>query len=155
MGRILSIDLGEKRVGLAISDEEQIIAQSLVTITYKNEEDLINQLKQIIQERQICEIVIGNPISLAGKDTKRSKWVENFKQKLTESIKLPIHLFDERLTSQLAARFLEETNPPSRERHQKRILLNKSSLTKHAIDRIAATIILEDFIAYKKNKKTI
>ncbi|MDH5186452.1 MAG: Holliday junction resolvase RuvX, partial [candidate division WOR-3 bacterium] len=70
MGRILCLDLGERRVGLAISDETQTIAQSLDTITFKNEPDLIATLKRIAAEHNISEIVIGNPISLAGKKTK-------------------------------------------------------------------------------------
>lgn len=137
MGRILSIDLGERRVGLAVSDENQIIAQGLDTLSFKNEQDLIAKLKQIIQERMVSEIVIGNPISLSGKKTKRSIWVGVFQEKLKDVINIPINLFDERLTSQMSLRILSETyREPSRQ--------------KNAIDKIAATIILEDYLASKK-----
>jgi putative Holliday junction resolvase len=137
VGRILSIDLGERRVGLAVSDENQIIAQGLDTLSFKNEQDLIAKLKQIIQERMVSEIVIGNPISLSGKKTKRSIWVGVFQEKLKDVINIPINLFDERLTSQMSLRILSETyREPSRQ--------------KNAIDKIAATIILEDYLASKK-----
>ncbi|MDH5683199.1 MAG: Holliday junction resolvase RuvX [bacterium] len=136
MGRILCLDLGERRVGLAISDETQTIAQSLDTITFKNEPDLIATLKRIAAEHNISEIVIGNPISLAGKKTKRSNMVDSFQAKLQKFIDLPIKLFDERFTSQLAIRILSETY---RKPHRK----------KAAIDKLAATIILEDYIAAK------
>lgn len=139
MGRILSIDFGQARVGLAISDETQTIAQSFSTISYKDDEELIMTLSKIIKERKVTEIVVGNPISLSGKKTKRSVEVESFLTKLKKTISLPIKLFDERLTSQLSRRILGT-------------VYKKPSRQKEAIDKLAATIILEDYLAAKRNR---
>lgn len=146
MSRILSIDLGEQRVGLAISDEHQIIAQSLDTINFKDENNLITKIKQIVEDRMISEIVLGNPISLSGNKTKRSVWVEDFQSKLERELNIPIKLFDERFTSQLAIRILEQAERSVR--LPKKPIKAKSY--KGQIDKLAATIILEDYLAYKR-----
>ncbi len=146
MSRILSIDLGEQRVGLAISDELQIIAQSLETINFKDENALITKIKQIVKDRVISEIVLGNPISLSGNKTKRSIWVEDFQSKLEKELNIPINLFDERFTSQLATRILELSKRSART-SSKNV---KTKSYKGQIDKLAATIILEDYLAYKK-----
>ena len=138
MGRILSIDLGERRVGLAISDENQTIAQGLNTINHKNEDDLISTIKQVVNERRVGEIVIGYPISLSGNKTKRSNWVEDFQKKLEKIFNIPVNLFDERLTSQLATRFLEEANQPRRGTNPNKTIKNKRM--KQVVDKLAATI---------------
>jgi len=148
MGRILSIDLGERRVGLAISDESQTIAQGLNTINHKNEDDLIAAINQIVNERLVGEIVIGYPISLSGNKTKRSNWVEDFKKKLEKIVDIPVNLFDERLTSQLAMRFLEEANQPRRGMKPNKIIRNNQM--KQVVDKLAATIILQDYLNLKK-----
>ena len=148
MGRILSIDLGECRVGLAISDESQTIAQGLNTINHKNEDDLIAAINQIVNERLVGEIVIGYPISLSGNKTKRSNWVEDFKKKLEKIVDIPVNLFDERLTSQLAMRFLEEANQPRRGMKPNKIIRNNQM--KQVVDKLAATIILQDYLNLKK-----
>lgn len=146
MSRILSIDLGEQRVGLAISDELQIIAQSLETINFKDENALITKIKQIVKDRVISEIVLGNPISLSGNKTKRSIWVEDFQSKLEKELNIPINLFDERFTSQLATRILELSKRSART-SSKNV---KTKSYKGQIDKLAATIILEDYLTYKK-----
>ncbi len=146
MSRILSIDLGEQRVGLAISDELQIIAQSLETINFKDENALITKIKQIVKDRVISEIVLGNPISLSGNKTKRSIWVEDIQSKLEKELNIPINLFDERFTSQLATRILELSKRSART-SSKNV---KTKSYKGQIDKLAATIILEDYLAYKK-----
>jgi len=148
MGRILSIDLGERRVGLAISDENQTIAQGLNTINHKNEDDLISTIKQVVNERRVGEIVIGYPISLSGNKTKRSNWVEDFQKKLEKIFAIPVNLFDERLTSQLATRFLEEANQPRRGTNPNKTIKNKRM--KQVVDKLAATIILQDYLKFKK-----
>jgi putative pre-16S rRNA nuclease len=159
MGRILSIDLGEKRVGLAISDETQTIAQGLATINFESESDLIERLKQIIQERTVSEIVIGYPLSLSSQETARSIWVKAFLEKLQKQMTIPIHLFDERLTSLMAERFLEEANQPrmGTSRHHRpshgasmAAKIHKQNKVKQVIDKLAATIILEDYLSSKR-----
>jgi putative Holliday junction resolvase len=159
MGRILSIDLGERRVGLAISDETQTIAQGLDTINFDNEPDLIEQLKRIIQERMVSEIVIGYPLSLSSQETKRSIWVKTFLEKLQKQVTIPIKLFDERLTSLMAERFLEEANQTRRgtSRHHRpshgasvAAKIHKQNKVKQVIDKLAATIILEDYLNSKQ-----
>ena len=159
MGRILSIDLGERRVGLAISDETQTIAQGLATINFENEGDLIEQIKRIIQERIVSEIVIGYPLSLSSQETKRSNWVKAFLEKLQKQVTIPIQLFDERLTSLMAERFLEEANQLRKgisRRHRPSYgasataKIHKQKQVKQVIDKLSATIILEDYLSSKQ-----
>ena len=159
MGRILSIDLGERRVGLAISDETQTIAQGLATIDFVNEGDLIERIKRIIQERMVTEIIIGNPISLSGQETQRSIWVKAIIEQVQKQVTVPIHLFDERLTSQLAERFLAEANQTKRGAspryrpsygESRAAKIQKHNQKKQVIDKLAATIILEDFLTSKQ-----
>lgn len=140
MGRILALDFGVRQVGLALSDETQRIAQGLQTFKYTSEKELIARIEKIVKECQVSEIVIGNPISLSGQKTRSSQKVANFQAKLAKCINIPIKLFDERLTSQLAIRILAT-------------VYQKPLRKKAATHKLSATIILEDYLAKKDQKR--
>ena len=138
MGRILGIDYGDSRVGLALSDPTKTIASPFQTISNRGQGWLFQKLNHIIIEKDIEFLVIGLPIGLNGKDTQQTKKVRDF-AKAIEVIKLPIYLQDERLSSQSAAKSLREQKI-------------KTGHNKHLIDERAAAIFLQQYLDYSKNK---
>ena len=136
MNRILGIDYGERRVGLALSDPLNIFAKPFLTIDRKLSFDLLKEIKRVIQENSVNQIVIGIPLNMKGMDSKQTVIVREFIKELGTKIKLPIHLQDERLSSKAAEHIL--------------LLQNKSpSRNKGSIDSTAACLILQEFLDSK------
>jgi putative Holliday junction resolvase len=94
MSRYLGIDYGEKRVGLALSDPTLTLAQPLKTIKYSSAEQLLKELVQIINEKEVQKIIIGLPITLKGTDSEKTREVRKFGEKLESKTSVPIILFD-------------------------------------------------------------
>ena len=133
MGRILGIDHGSVRVGLALSDPLKIIAKPYKTITYKNGNDLFRQLNGIITDECVEHIVVGFPKGMGGQTTKQTEIVTLFVQQLKEEIDLSVSLEDERLSSVSAEKAL--------------ILQNvKTGHNKGRIDETAAAIVLQQYL---------
>ncbi|OYD16834.1 Holliday junction resolvase RuvX [candidate division WOR-3 bacterium JGI_Cruoil_03_51_56] len=149
MGRILCLDIGEKRTGVAVTDETKTIAQGLRTIEHKGQNQLIEEIKRLMSEYEPELIVIGRPLSLSGKPSTRSEMVRRFSTKLGKLLKLPIELFDERYSTTRANRVLEQAYGGPR-RRQMPPATGRTRSRKMAVDRIAATIILEDYLAARK-----
>ncbi len=135
--RILGIDFGEKRIGLAVSDLLRITAQPLQTLKIKNPAEIFNELEKVISEKNISEIVVGMPFNLKGEKGATAKKVEEFIQKLKEKFQLPVQAWDERFTSFIAERTIREIGKsPSR---------NKAK-----VDQISAVLILQGFLDHLK-----
>ena len=100
--RLLGIDPGKKRVGIAISDENKLVSTPLKTIEKKNNIDLINEILEIIKENDIKGIVVGNPINMDGSKGPSSQSAKDFAKNLSNFISIPIVMWDERLSSQAA-----------------------------------------------------
>ena len=133
MNRILAIDYGDVRVGLALSDLTCTIAQPFKTLSYDDMDHLINQLSEIITEKQVNKIVVGIPYNMKGDDTQQTTKVRKFVSILEENLGYEIIFVDERLTSSEAEKFM----------HQMDI---KTGFNKAKIDKIAASIILQEYI---------
>jgi putative Holliday junction resolvase len=99
--RVLGIDYGEKRIGLAVSDESQTLARELNILSPK---EFWQQIKNTIDENQITKIVLGWPLNMRGEMTDKTREVEIFKLRLESETGLPVETMDERLTSQMAAK---------------------------------------------------
>jgi len=128
--RILGIDFGEKRVGIAISDPLFMIAMPLETIERKKIEEGINK---ILERFPVKHIVIGYPLRTNGKKGKRAEQVEKFAKKIKEKFNIEITLWDERYSTVEAERIMKDMNrKPSRE--------------KERVDRIAASLILQSYL---------
>ena len=97
--RLIGLDLGSKRIGISICDEKQSIATPFKTINKTNINDLISQLKEIINENNIKGIIIGNPINMDGSLGKSSQSVKDTGNNISKLIELPICLWDERLST--------------------------------------------------------
>ena len=132
MGRILGVDYGDSRIGLAISDLNKIIASPFKTIKNEGGHRLKDEFKNIIIDNEIEDIVLGLPISLSGKETKQTVKVRDF-FKFLEDFNVPVHMQDERLSSLSAKKSLIEQKV-------------KTGHNKHLIDSTAAAIFLQQFI---------
>lgn len=136
MGQILAIDYGKARCGLAATDDMQIIASGLDTVETKN---VIEFLKKYIVANNVEEVVIGLPTDLKGNlsevETEILKFIENFKKEFPT---LTIHRFDERFTSKMASFFISQSGKSKKQRQEKGL-----------IDKISATIILQNFLEYR------
>jgi putative Holliday junction resolvase len=134
--RIMAIDYGSRRIGLAVSDELGITAQGLPTLHRTNKRNDFDQLRRTIKQFAIGEIVVGLPLRMSGEAGTQSEKVEEFAEELRKRFKLPVHLFDERLTSVEANRLLDET-------------AMSDSRRKEVVDQIAAVLILEAFLGFR------
>jgi len=132
-GRILALDVGSRRIGLAVSDPLGITAQGIETLHRKNKRADFEQLAKIIEERDVREIVVGHPLHMSGDASPQSLRVAEFAEALRRRFDLPVHLWDERLTSTQANRLLRETEMSIRRRAQ-------------VVDRLAAVLILQSFL---------
>jgi putative Holliday junction resolvase len=131
--RILAIDYGSRRMGLAVSDPLGITAQGLETLERKNKRRDFARLERVLREYQVAEIVLGNPLRMSGEQGVQSQKVADFAQELRERFQLTVHLWDERLTSAQANRVLREAELSIQKRAQ-------------AVDRMAAVLILQSFL---------
>ncbi|KPL12782.1 hypothetical protein AMJ74_06140 [candidate division WOR_3 bacterium SM1_77] len=133
--RIMAIDYGLKRVGVAITDALCTIAQPLLTIEPRSASALIKRLKCIAQENEVGLIILGNPLSLQGKSTEMSNRIERFLKKLRRSIDVEVVLWDERYVSKYAMNRMRSLGISGK---------------KEEIDRIAAAIILDEYLESKR-----
>ena len=133
MSRILGIDYGSVRVGLSLSDLTQTIAKPFNTITYKNLDDLLSQLKAVIDNNQVCKLVVGIPYNMKGQDTKQTLKVKEFITFLEDNLSLEVELIDERLSSIEAEKTMHKMNI-------------KTGHNKAEIDKIAASVILQEYL---------
>ena len=97
--RLIGLDLGSKRIGVSICDEKQLIATPLKTINRNTLNELISDLKSIIDENNIKGIIIGNPLNMDGSSGRSAQSVKDTSQKIEENINIPICLWDERLST--------------------------------------------------------
>jgi len=140
--RILAIDYGERRIGLAISDPMRIIATGLETLTVKSESQAIEQLKRIVAENEVREILIGLPMSLKGTQSAKAAVVMKFSEKLEQATHLPIRFWDERFSTVTAQRLLLQTETKKKRRN------------KEKIDQLAAIVILRNYLDSSESQNT-
>jgi putative Holliday junction resolvase len=131
--RILALDLGKKRIGLAISDPLGITAQGLPNLVRVRKRADLAALDQLVRERQVGLILMGNPINMRGDEGRQSGWVREFAQALEQRTGLPVKLWDERLTSVEANRVLRSSG----------ISIEKRAA---AVDRLSAVILLQSYL---------
>ena len=131
--RILAIDYGSRRMGLAVSDLLGITAQGIETLQRRNKRTDFARLGQTIRQYNVQEIVLGYPLRMSGEAGTQSQKVAEFAEELRQRFGLPVHLWDERLTSAEANRLLKEAELSIQKRAQ-------------AVDRMAAVLILQSFL---------
>ena len=131
--RILALDLGKRRIGLAISDELGITAQGLETLERTRVRDDLARLKEIIEEKRVALVVVGNPLHMSGDESRQSGYAREFADRLGGYAGVETMLWDERLTTVEAGRVLRESGISSRKRAQ-------------AVDRLSAVLILKAYL---------
>lgn len=136
--RILGVDLGKRRVGLALSDETQMLATALETLDGRDRDALFGALRERIRQHGIGEVVVGHPRRTDGTAGPEAKAAEAFAERLRAACDLPVHLQDERLTSVQANRAMQEAGARGRERRE-------------AVDRVAAVLILQGFLDRRRH----
>ena len=139
--RILALDFGSRNIGLAVSDQLGLTAQGLPTLRRSNKRNDFDHLRRVIKEYGIGEIVMGLPLRMSGAEGIQSEKVQVFAEELRRKFKLPVHLFDERLTSVEANRMLRETEMSIRRRAE-------------VVDQVAAVLILQSFLEFRKQDRT-
>jgi putative holliday junction resolvase len=133
MGRVMAIDYGKKRTGLAVTDSLRIIATALETVPTT---DLLNYLKKYLLREQVDEFVVGMPKTLKNEDSEIAPLVRDFVEQLKVTFpEKPIHLVDERFTSKMAMRAMIDGGMKKKDRQ-----------VKGNVDKISATIILQSFM---------
>lgn len=131
--RVMGLDVGSKTIGVAVSDPLGITAQGLPTIRRTNKRADFARLAEIIAEYQVCEIVVGYPLRLSGMEGTQSEKMQVFAEELRRKSGLPVHLWDERLTSSQANRILRDADLSIKKRGE-------------AVDRMAAVLILQSWM---------
>lgn len=137
---ILAVDLGKARTGLAICDKGELLASPLTTITEYNRENLLEKIADIAKERSVEMLVVGLPKNMDGSQGESALAAKEFAKKLAEKTILPVAMQDERGTTITAHSYLNRTDTRGKKR-------------KAVVDTVAATIILEDYLNYRKNNK--
>jgi putative Holliday junction resolvase len=131
--RILGLDVGSKRIGLAVSDPLGITAQGLDTLHRQNKRLDFEHLERVIREYAVAEIVVGLPLRMSGGEGTQAEKMQVFAEEIRRRFQLPVHLWDERLTSAQANRLLRETEMSIKRRGQ-------------VVDRMAAVLILQSWM---------
>lgn len=137
--RVLALDYGSKSMGLAVTDELGITAQGLPTLRRTNKRNDLDYLRRVIKQYSVGEIVMGLPLRLSGETGIQADKVGLFAEELRKKFKVPVHLFDERLTSVEANRVLRESEMSIRRRAE-------------VVDQLAAVLILQAFLQARQSQ---
>lgn len=140
--RYLALDVGSKRIGVAVSDELGLTAQPVLTLERRrNQREDLRSIARLCRRYEVAGIVVGNPRGADGQIAAQAAKIQSFANELGELAKLPIHLWDERLTSHEAHQILYEAGH-ERQSHRK------------VVDQVAATLILQSFLDEKRRTET-
>jgi putative Holliday junction resolvase len=131
--RILALDLGKRRIGLAVSDELGITAQGLETRQRGNMREDLAYFANLVSELNVGLLLMGNPIHMSGKEGRQAEYTRDFAERLKERTGLPVVFWDERLTSVEAGRVLRDSGISIEKRAQ-------------AVDRLSAVILLASYL---------
>jgi putative Holliday junction resolvase len=132
-GRVLALDLGKRRIGLALSDELGITAQGLETLERSNIREDLARLAQLASDKNVTLFLMGNPLHMSGREGRQTEYTRDFAERLHAVTGLPVEFRDERLTTVEAERVLRQSGISIQKRAK-------------AVDRLAAVILLESYL---------
>lgn len=138
--RILAVDYGDARTGIAVSDSSELLASPVGTIKEYNAEKLAHKIADISREQSAGEIIVGLPINMNGTEGPRADKCREFGDMLRELVNVEVKMWDERSTTVTAHQFLNETNVRGKKR-------------KAVVDTVAATVILESYLSFRRKQK--
>lgn len=131
--KVLGLDLGEKRIGIAVSDELGMTAQGRTNVEYVYIEDAVNLIKGIAEEERVSEIVVGFPLNMDGTEGPQAKKAAAFADNLKTKLSLPVKLWDERLSTMSVQRMMISADVSRAKRKMK-------------VDKLAAQVILQGYL---------
>jgi len=137
-GRVMALDLGEKRIGVAVSDELRLIAQSYGVLKRKSRPEDFARYQAIIAEQKITLLVVGLPITLGGGESQKTTWVRDYTADLQRHLTIPVEFWDESLTTVEAEASLRVRNI-------------RGKKAKERVDAVAAAFILQNYLDEKRN----
>lgn len=138
--KILAVDLGDARTGIACCDKFEMMAYPVGVIHEKNYEKIIEKVAETAQKEKVERIVVGYPKNMDGTIGERGEKSEDFVERLSQIVNVPVVLWDERGTTITAIGYLNETDIRGKKR-------------KNVVDAVAATIILENYLSWRKHNK--
>ncbi len=139
--KIMAVDYGDARTGLAVCDRTEFLASPIGTIEERNANVLAMKVAHMAKQYEVGEIVVGLPVNMNGSYGPRAEKCRNFANMLNELTEIPVNMWDERSTTVTAHQILNQTNVRGKDR-------------KAVVDTVAATVILEGYLEYRrKNKK--
>lgn len=133
----MGLDVGDRRVGVAVSDELGITAQPVLTLVRSNRRQDLKSIQRLIRRYHCSAIVVGNPLYMSGDQSPQAAKAQTFAQMLRDETGLPVHLWDERLTTTEAHRHLHAAGRAGSEH-------------KAVVDQVAAVLILEGYLSARK-----
>lgn len=137
---MLALDVGKKRIGLAISDELGITAQGLETLQRSRIREDLEKLGSIAKSSNVQALLVGRPLHMSGSESRQSEYTREFAERLGNYLGIPVVYWDERLTSAEAERMLRTAGASLEEKRR-------------AVDRLAAVLLLESYLGYLENVK--
>ena len=133
MGRILALDVGEKRIGVAITDALNIIAQGLEVIKQKNPDETLSRIMDIVKKNNVSKVIVGMPFNMDGSKGSAAQNIQGFVEFLKKNLTIDVETIDERLTTAQGERILLDADISRKKR-------------KLSIDKIAAQLILQTYL---------
>jgi putative holliday junction resolvase len=132
-GRVMALDVGDRRVGVAVSDELGLTAQPVLTLTRTNKKQDLKSLGRLLRKYGCSDVVVGNPLYMSGDVSPQALKAQAFAEAVRQEFGLPVHLWDERLTTTEAHRHLHAAGRPGSEH-------------RGVVDQVAAVLILESYL---------
>ena len=139
-GRVMALDVGGRRIGVALSDTTRVLASPLTTLRAEPRDRVLSEIAALVQRHEVVEVVVGLPLTLSGEIGPQAHLIQLFVERLKAVLTAPIHMFDERLTTVAAERMMLDLGMKPEQR-------------KARIDEVAASIILQDFLDSTRNRE--
>lgn len=141
--RVLGLDVGDRRIGLALSDPLGYTAQPLFTLHRTNRRADLKSLARVLRKHCVTEVVVGNPLYMSGDQSPQAAKAQAFAEELRTEFGVTVHLWDERLTTTEAHRYLDDAGHAAGRGGRKGI-----------IDQVAAVLILQSYLAAREQRRT-
>ena len=139
VARVAGFDVGEKRIGIAVTDPLGYTAQPLLTIYRKTPRADLKSIGRLLRKHDVAEAVVGNPLNMSGEVGPRARKAQEFAEQLRAEFGIPVHLVDERLTTWEAHQLLDQAG------HSRRGASGRQQ-RKQIVDQVAAVLILQSFL---------
>ncbi|HEY1470088.1 MAG TPA: Holliday junction resolvase RuvX [Candidatus Acidoferrum sp.] len=154
--KILALDYGRTKIGMALADVQARIAAPFATLTRINRNEDMRRLREMARQEKVQQIVVGLPLRLDGTRSDMAEEVAGFAERVRKQVGVPVELVDERLTSWEAERILEEElgrKLMHQETHLGRKKTSRAADTKYTVDAVAAMVILRDYLSRQTGTK--